>query len=332
MSEAGERLASATETPRTTRAFARRRGGWCFVAATLAAAIGGPTLGAEGGASHYLPGAGGDMLLAVPPAPGLTVANTVWFQTGSLGSAVLGGNVELGLDLDLALNLASASYTFETPVLGGAYTMAAMVPFGYANLSASLTGPGGGRIDASGDSFALSDIALIPVQLNWSAGAFSFKASQAIIAPTGAYDASDAINLGRNYWSFDTAAAVTWFDPEGGREVSLAPGIMFNTENPDTDYRTGAEFHLDFTATQFVSESFAVGLRGYWYKQISGDSGAGAVLGDFKSESVGLGLGFLWTPPVGDGRLSIAGKWMHDVYADNRFEADYFTLTGAWNF
>jgi hypothetical protein len=272
------------------------------------------------------------MLLAVPPAPGLTVANTVWFQTGSLGSAVLGGNVELGLDLDLALNLASASYTFETPVLGGAYTMAAMVPFGYANLSASLTGPGGGRIDASGDSFALSDIALIPVQLNWSAGAFSFKASQAIIAPTGAYDASDAINLGRNYWSFDTAAAVTWFDPEGGREVSLAPGIMFNTENPDTDYRTGAEFHLDFTATQFVSESFAVGLRGYWYKQISGDSGAGAVLGDFKSESVGLGLGFLWTPPVGDGRLSIAGKWMHDVYADNRFEADYFTLTGAWNF
>lgn len=333
MTEAGGGLAFATQTPLTTGAFPpRREGRRILVAAALVVAVGGAALGAEGGASHYLPGAGGDMLLAVPPAPGLTVANTVWFQTGEIDSAVLGGRAKLGLDLDLALNLASAAYTFGTPVLGGAYTMAAMVPFGYANLSASLTGPGGGKIDASGDSFALSDAAFIPIQLNWSAGAFSFKASQAIIAPTGAYSVDNAVNLGRNYWSFDTAGAVTWFDEESGREVSLAPGIMVNTENPDTDYRTGTEFHLDFTATQFVSPSFAVGLRGYWYRQITGDSGAGAILGDFKSESVGLGLGFLWTPPVGDGRLSVAGKWMRDIYADNRFESDYFTLTGAWNF
>jgi hypothetical protein len=332
MTQAGVRPADVARTHPATGASAVRSGVRLGLAAALVAAICGPAIAAEGGASHYLPGAGGDMLLAAPPAPGLTVANTLWFQTGSLGRAVLEGRVEFGLDLDLALNLASASYTFETPVLGGAYTMAAMVPFGYADLSASLTRPGVGRIETGGDSFALSDIALIPVQLNWSAGPFSFKASQAIIAPTGAYDVDRAVNLGRNYWSFDTAAAVTWFDPEGGREVSLAPGIMFNTENTDTNYRTGTEFHLDFTATQFVSESFAVGLRGYWYQQITGDSGAGAVLGDFKSESVGLGLGFLWTPPVGDGRLSVLGKWMHDVHADNRFESDYFTLTGAWKF
>jgi hypothetical protein len=272
------------------------------------------------------------MLLAVPPAPGLTVANTVWFQTGSLGSRRSGGprrvrarprpraEPRLGV---LHLRDAGAGRRLHH---GGDGPVRLRGPLGEPDR------PGRRADRRSGDSFALSDIALIPVQLNWSAGAFSFKASQAIIAPTGAYDPDRAVNLGRNYWSFDTAAAVTWFDPEGGREVSLAPGIMFNTENPDTDYRTGAEFHLDFTATQFLSESFAVGLRGYWYKQITGDSGAGAVLGDFKSESVGLGLGFLWTPPVGDGRLSILGKWMHDVYADNRFESDYFTLTGAWTF
>jgi hypothetical protein len=187
-------------------------------------------------------------------------------------------------------------------------------------------------MDASGNSFNLSDAALIPVQLNWSVGSFSFKASQTIIAPTGAYDANRAVNLGRNYWSFDTATAVTWSDPEAGREVSIAPGIMFNTENPDTNYQTGTEFHVDATATQFLSESFAIGLRGYWYKQLTGDSGSGATLGSFKSESVGVGVGFLWSPPVLDGRLSVLGKWMRDVYADNRFESDYATLTLAIKF
>lgn len=291
-----------------------------------------PALGAEGAASHYLPGAGGDMLLAVPPQPGLTVANTVWFQSGNVSSAVLGGEARVGLDLDIVLNLAAVSYAFETPVFGGRYTIAAMAPFGRADLAASLTGPDIGRIDRGGDRFDLSDVAFVPIQITWNSGVFFWEVAHTIIAPTGGYDAGRAINLGRNYWSFDTAAAVTWFDPEHGREVSISPGIMLNTENSTTDYRTGAEFHMDFTATQFVSPSFAVGLRGYWYRQVTGDSGAGAKLGDFKSESVGLGAGFLWTPAFAEGRLSLLGKWMRDVHATNRFESDYATLTGAWAF
>ncbi len=303
-----------------------------FAITLVLSGVAAPALAAEGAASHFLPGAGGDMLLAVPPEPGLTVANTVWHQSGDVGSAVLGGQARVGLDLDLTLKLAAASYTFAEPVLGGRYTVAALVPFGRADLSASLTGPLGGKIDRSGDRFDLSDAAFVPVQLNWNTGAFSWEVSHAVVAPTGGYDADRAINLGRNYWSFDTAAAATWFDPEGGREISIAPGIMLNTENPDTDYRTGAEFHMDATATQFLSPSFAVGLRGYWYRQVTGDSGSGAELGDFKSESVGVGPGFLWTPPVGQGRLSILGKWMRDVHAENRFESDYATITGAWRF
>ena len=303
-----------------------------IVAALCVCLAGESARAAEGAGSHYLPGAGGDMLLAIPPEPGLMFANTIWYQGGDIGRAVLGGEARVGLDLDLVLNLAAASYTFEAPVLGGRYTVAALIPFGRADLSASVTGPGGDRIDRSGDRFGLSDAAFVPIQLNWNTGAFSWEVSQAIVAPTGSFDADRAINLGRNYWSFDTAAAVTWFDPEAGREVSIAPGIMVNTENPDTDYRTGTEFHMDFTATQFLNQSFALGLRGYWYKQIEGDSGDGAVLGDFKSESFGIGPGFMWTPQVGNGQLTILGKWMRDLHAKNRFDSDYLTLTAAWTF
>jgi len=289
---------------------------------------------AEGASSHYLPGAGGDIFLAVPPKPGLVVANTFWYQTGSADAALIEGKVSLGLDLDLFLNLTALSYTFETPVLGGLYTIGVALPFGRAALDGTLTGPLGGSIGFSDDSFDISDIALIPIQLNWTSGPWSFKLWESIVAPTGGYDSSgsDLANLGRNYWSFDTVGAVTWFNPESGTEMSIAPGVMVNTENSATDYKTGTEFHVDFVANQFLSETFALGLRGYYYKQLTGDSGSGATLGDFKSESFGIGPGFVWIPKLGGGQFTVLGKWMHDFSAENRFESDYVTLTGAWTF
>jgi hypothetical protein len=286
---------------------------------------------AEGGSSHYLPGASGDLLLAAPPPPGLLAANTIWWQSGSAGAAVLQGQVNVDLDLDVVLDLATVSYTFEQPVLGGTYSIGALVPFGYARLEGRLSGPGG-SISASGDSTNLSDIALIPLQLNWQLGQVSLKFAEVVVAPTGAYDVNKAVNLGRNYWSFDTTGAVTWMDESGRMELSLAPGLMLNTENPDTNYKTGAEFHADFTANYFLEPTLAVGLRGYYYHQVSDDSGSGALLGDFRSRSFGMGPGVFWAPPSLGGRLSFFGKWMHDFSAENRFESDYVTVGGAWKF
>ena len=115
-------------------------------------ARGGSAEAAEGGSSHYLPGTAGDILLAVAPQPGFLVANTVWFQSGDLSRAVLEGHVDLDLDMETVLNLLAATYTFDTPVLGGAYTIAMVIPFGYANLDARLSGFGG-SVKVSDDSF-----------------------------------------------------------------------------------------------------------------------------------------------------------------------------------
>ena len=75
---------------------------------------------AEGGFSFYLPGTLGDIALAQTPEPGLQVANTVFYQRGDAGTAVLQGRVNLGLDFMMALDIVSATYTFEGDVLGGA--------------------------------------------------------------------------------------------------------------------------------------------------------------------------------------------------------------------
>ncbi len=290
------------------------------------------SLAAEGGFSFYLPGIVGDIGLAQSSEPGLQVANTVFFQSGDVGAAVLQGNVNVGLDLTLALDIVSAGYTFEQEVLGATYTVGAAIPFGYAELEATITTMGGGSFFAERDSFNIGDIVLVPLELTWTIDNFSIQLGEAIYAPTGAYDVDEVVNIGLNHWGFDTTLAVTYFNPETGTEVSVAPGVLINTRNNETDYRTGAEFHLDFTANQFLSKTFALGVRGYYYKQFTGDSGSGAILGDFQGESFGLGPGFIWFPEFAAGKLAVLGKWIHDFHATNRFESDYGTLTVAWTF
>ncbi len=65
---------------------------------------------------------------------------------------------------------------------------------------------------------------------------------------------------------------------------------------------------------------------------MTGDSGDGARLGDFQGESLGIGPGLLWQPKFAGAKLAIVGKWLHDVTATNRLEADYFSLGVAWTF
>ena len=287
---------------------------------------------AEGAASHYLAGANGDIFLATAPQPGFLAANTFWYQSGNAGRAVLSGKIDLDLEVSTFLNLTALTYTSETPVFGGTYTFGAVLPIGRVGLDLSVSGLPRGTRTRSLDTSNMADLVLIPAQLNWTSGFWSYKLAEIVIAPTGAYDVNENLNIGLNYWSFDTVAAVTWFDPSKGLEFSIAPGIMVNTENTATNYRTGTEFHVDFTVNQFVSANFAIGIKGYYYNQIVGDSGTGALLGDFKGEAFGIGPGFVWVPEAGGGKVTVLGKWLHDFASENRFDTDTYTLTAAFKF
>ena len=76
-----------------------------------------------------------------------------------------------------------------------------------------------------------------------------------------------------------------------------------------TDYQSGTQFHLDFTAGEhlpLLGGIIGIGANVFYYQQISGDSGSGARLGDFKGRTVGIG-------PV----LSCATKiWGKDLVAE----------------
>ena len=166
--------------------------------------------------------------------------------------------------------------------------------------------------------------------LFWNFDNFHLSFAEFVVTPTGRYDKDDLANIGLNYWSFDTNLALTYLHPELGYEFSTNVGFIYNTENTDTDYQTGTELHIDYMANQFLSETFALGIHGFYLNQLSGDSGSGAIFGDFKAEAAGIGPALLWAPKIGGKDVYLTAKWLHEFHAENRLKGDHlyasFTL------
>jgi hypothetical protein len=97
-------------------------------------------------------------------------------------------------------------------------------------------------------------------------------------------------------------------------------GFTYNFENPDTDYKNGIDSHLDWAASQFLSQQWHIGLAGYFYYQLTGDSGTGARLGGYKSRVIGVGPEVGYFFKVGDQNWYANLKGFYEFDAANRPE------------
>ena len=168
--------------------------------------------------------------------------------------------------------------------------------------------------------------------IGWDIGNWHIKTTGLLNIPIGSYDANNLANMGFNRWAFDASGAVTWLDPQIGLEVSVAAGFTFNGENPDTDYRTGTEFHVEYAVMQHFSPAFSAGVVGYYYEQITADSGAGATLGPFEGQVAAIGPNFAYDFPVAGVPVSAGLRWLHEFDARNRLEGDAVFGTLAFSF
>jgi hypothetical protein len=285
----------------------------------------------EGASSNYFPGAYGSLLVGMAPEPGPVVASVNLFYSGSTDISVRQGRVDTNINANAFYSLAQGLYVWDAPEIGGRFAIGGYVPLGYSAASGELDGLVL-NIPFKEDESGLGDIGIIPASIYWNNDNFHFNLYELIIAPTGVYNASDSVYVGRNHWSFDSILATTWFNPESGTELSAVGGIMVNTENNATNYRTGTELHVDLVANQFISENVALGLRGYYYTQLTGDSGSGAILGDFKGEAFGAGFGVSWIPSASNGNVAVSASWIRDLYSQRRLGADYATFSVSLQF
>jgi hypothetical protein len=279
----------------------------------------------QGGVSFWLPGQFAS-LAAVPGVPGWGIAFLYYHSSVSAGrnrQFDIGGRIQAGLDADANLGLVQPSYTFATPVLGGQLTVALAAAIGNmsAGVQATLTGPNGNTISGSRTDERTGFSDLYPLaMLKWNDGVNNYMVYTMWGIPVGTYDSKRLANLGIGHWSADFGGGYTYFNPQTGWEFSAVIGFTYNFENPSTRYQNGIDAHLDWGISRFLSKQFFIGAAGYFYNQLTGDSGAGATLGDFKSRVAGVGpqLGYLF--PVGDmqGIFSVRSYW--EFAAQNRPE------------
>lgn len=284
------------------------------------------SLADEGGVSFWLPGTFGSF--AATPSESGWSWTTLYYHgaaNASAGQAFTRGGkarVDLGLSGTGDLFLFGPAYTFEEPIAGAQLSIS-LLSFGgrnQAGVDTRLTGPNGGAIAGSRSDALTAFGDLLPqVTMKWSAGVNNYMGYVTGDIPIGSYDPNRLANLGIGHGAIDVGGGYTYLQPATGREFSAALGFTYNFENRSTNYQNGIDGHLELGASQFLNEQLFVGVAAYYYQQVSGDSGAGAVLGSFKSRVVGAGpqVGYLF--PLGEKlQAALSAKAYGEFAAQNR--------------
>lgn len=283
-----------------------------------------PLSAEEGGSGHYLMGTFSTLFDFPPEKPGTAFGLQFINYSGDAGSTVTlpsGGLLPVGLKADTQIAVILGTHTFETKLLGGSYTVGAGIPI----VNLQVSGTIGGLRTRQSDS-GISDVMILPVMLQWRQERWQYGLIGAIYAPTGGYDAGRIANVGKNYWTFEPTAGATYLNPKNLLEFTALAGVDINTENTDTDYRSGSQARIEASVIKHIAHGhglFGVGVTGFYYRQITGDSGSGATLGDFKGMSTGLGPVISYVNEGKSGSSFIEIKWLPELDTERRLEGDY---------
>ena len=292
-------------------------------------------IASEGGSSHYTPGAVASFI----DFPSGIPYNVVSPMFGYFGSASASRQFPIAGLLTADVSAQSFAWTptfqYDLPkkVLGGQYAFTLVLPLVQLNVDANIVGQGGGNVRSSQSKTGLGDIYFSPFNLFWTKGNFKILASVAMFAPSGSYTVGDLANIGKNYWTFNPYAGMSYNNPKNGLEANAYLGFNFNTKNTATDYLSGQEFHLDFTINKRFKNGFGVGGTGYVFQQITGDSGSGARLGGFRGRDIGIGPEVSYVTPLPNGVLfAMEAKWVPEIEVKNRLQGHWVWFKFAFIF
>ncbi|WP_170295037.1 SphA family protein [Paracoccus aestuariivivens] len=290
------------------------------------AAAAGQANAVENGAGMYILGSRTSMGGVVAP-PGTYTQQSYYLYSGSNGGEIVNsGKLQFGIEGRAAIGLTSVLWVPPSePVLGGSPYFSLTLPYGYkkSDIEGTLTAPGGTVLSGSKseDSFLFGD-PVFGAGLGWGKGPFFGSLNMLINVPIGDYSTSRSTNVAFNHWAYDFTGAVTWMDADSGWQANFATGVTFNEENDATNYKSGDELHVEASVGKAINPNLTLSLQGYYYKQISGDSGSGAFLGDFKGEATALGPAVAWNSDWNGTPVALEARWFHEFNVKNRLEGD----------
>jgi hypothetical protein len=299
-----------------------------FLVATGCLAVAPPSFATEGGATHYTPGAVATLIDLAPSKPGWVIAPAYLHYSADAGDFVqtpVIGQIALGLNVKSDTALLGGLYTFQEPVLGAHYTVGAYLPYAFVEVEATVSTEFGARARRDSAS-GLGDVTLVPAMLAWKSGPWQYNALVPIVAPTGSYKTDSLANPGLNDWSFDPTVGVSYDNDKTGFNAAVYAGLEVNTTNQDTDYRSGTLLHFDGSVQQLFSAGagfLGIGAEAFYLNQVSGDSGRGARLGDFKGHPIGVGPLLTSVLPLAKDTLVAELRWLTEMSVTRRLDGDH---------
>ena len=321
--------------PAGLKPMAPSRTSW-LAATMLAALVDAPQMAVagEGGTSHIMPGANATLIDLPPTAPGAFVKPMYINYQGEISARVpTAAGVVANADAEANTFALGGGYGFERTVLGAHYTVAAFLPYTWLNISANSEALGGVRIQNKVSGFG--DLTVVPVMLAWKSDDWQYDFLMPIYAPTGSYELGRLGNTGLNYWTFDPIVGAAYSNAESGLNAAIHLGYAINTENPDTDYRSGNLLHVDASAQQIfpLGSGFVnVGAEAWYFEQVTDDSGSGATLGALRGRTAGIGPVLGYIQPFGEQKLVLEAKWLPELETRNRLRGDYIWLKAVYKF
>jgi len=283
----------------------------------------------EGGQSVYVPGAYGNFGMGTIPGPGVYFNNWTYWYNGSVSKTVLDGHLQLNASQTEFANTFEFTFVSSAKLFGGSYWGGLYLPVASASLNAAATLNALGQTisrSVTGSQFGVADAYAIPFGLGWTAGNTHISFFEGVNVPIGEYNVNNLVSLGHNYWAFDTNVAASYLNPKTGFTVGADAGYLINTINPATQYQSGQAIHLDAMIGQYFSQTFGVGIVGYWFQQTTGDSGSGAVLGPFEGRAYGLGPAVQGIIMAGKTPIVIEAEWIDQFGVVNQFQGNYYQL------
>lgn len=257
------------------RTFVRIAAGTaCGLLATTASAT-------EGGGNSYPVGVETQMVGLMPP-PGDHVFVYAQHYDAKHQKDSAGANNAALANFRLRADIVAVRWSHvwrNLKLLGAQVETRVVQPFANVDLALGIARPAPlGPLDRSGDHAGLADPAFVPFVLGWHGESYHQAAGLDTHLPWGDYDAARRVNTGRNTWQVAPFYAFTWL-PARGWEASAKLRYAFNARNRATDYRSGDEATVEYSAGYRFLPAFAAGVNGYVYRQVSDDLAAGAPAG-----------------------------------------------------
>ena len=309
-----------------------------FVAASIAALAFSLTpslLAEEGGTGHVAPGGVATLIDTAPSKHGWVIeAMYINYQGSNTREIPIANKLSFGLDASVDILNVGALYTFEDNLLGAHYSVGAFLPYSWMTLDGTID-LGGGPISIRDTAQGIGDMTIIPAMLAWKKGNLEYVASLSIYAPTGDYSTDNLANTGLNYWTVDPTAGVAYANAETGLNAAFYTGITINSENSATNYKSGSMLHFEGSVQQLLPLGpgfFGIGAEAFFFQQVSGDSGSGAKVGDFKGRTAGIGPVVNYILPCGDATWVFEAKWLPEIDTKSRLKGDYVWVKAVYQF